>query len=246
MLSQNTLAGAPMRVTLLLVAMLAVASRSNAAADRAIDFNRDIRPIFSENCFACHGPDEKKRKAGLRFDLKENVFKKLDSGSSAVVPGKPQQSQLLKVISLPADDDDHMPPAKTGKQLSKAQIDLLYRWIDQGAKWAEHWAYVMPERPAVPVAKSENKNPVDAFVQAKLKEKGLKPNKEADRTTLIRRASLDLTGLPPTIDEVDAFLADKNPDAYEQVVNRLLASPHFGERMAQAWLDQARYADSSG
>ncbi len=169
---------------------------------------------------------------------------------------------MLKVISLPADDDDHMPPAKTGKQLSKAQIDLLRRWIEQGAKWAEHWAYVAPERPPVPEVrgqplprqsalqraggKSEMRNPIDAFVVAKLNENKLKPNKEADRATLIRRASLDLTGLPPTVDEVDAFLADKNPDAYEQVVDRLLASPHFGERMALAWLDQARYADTSG
>ncbi len=231
---------------LLLAATLAGAARSRAAAGPAIDFSRDIRPIFSENCFACHGPDEKKRKAGLRLDVKEEVFKQLDSGHIAVVPGQSQQSQLLKVLSLPADDDDHMPPAKTGKQLSKVQIDLLRRWIDQGAKWAEHWAYVAPQRPEVPGVKAGVNNPLDAFVRTKLKEKGLKPNEEADRTTLVRRASLDLTGLPPSIEEVDSFLADRNPDAYERVVDRLLASPRFGERMAQAWLDQARYADTAG
>ena len=231
------------------VILAAVAAPGLFGATSSIDFNRDIRPIFSENCYACHGPDKNKRKAGLRLDVKEDALKKLDSDNFAIVPGKPEQSVLLKVISLPADDDDHMPPAKTGKQISKAQIELLRRWIQQGAKWAEHWAYVAPERPNVPESrgqKSEIRNPIDAFVFAKLQEQKLKPNKEADRATLIRRASLDLTGLPPTVDEVDAFLADKNPDAYEQVVERLLASPHFGERMAQAWLDQARYADTSG
>jgi len=245
------------------------------AAAPPIDFNRDIRPIFSDHCYACHGPDQNKRKAGLRLDLKEGAFKELDSGGFAIVPGQPKSSALLKVISLPPDDDDHMPPAKS-KQLSAAQIDLLRRWIEQGAKWAEHWAYVAPVRPEVPGggkkvfsetvisagdgrrAHSLNtdllitdysgpgRNPIDAFIFAKLKEHKLKPNKEADRPTLIRRATLDLTGLPPTVAEVDAFLADRNPDAYEQVVDRLLASPHFGERMAQTWLDQARYADSSG
>ncbi len=245
------------------------------AAVPPVDFNRDIRPIFSDHCYACHGPDQNKRKAGLRLDLKEGAFKELDSGGFAIVPGQPKSSALLKVISLPPDDDDHMPPAKS-KQLSAAQMDLLRRWIEQGAKWAEHWAYVAPVRPEVPGggkkvisetvisagggrrAHSLNTdllitdysgpghNPIDAFILAKLKEQKLKPNKEADRPTLLRRATLDLTGLPPTVAEVDAFLADRNPDAYEQVVDRLLGSPHFGERMAQAWLDQARYADSSG
>ena len=245
------------------------------AAERTapVNFGQDIRPILSDNCFTCHGPDKDKRKAGLRLDLKEDAFKKLDSGDFAIVPGKPEQSRLLAVVTLPPDDDDHMPPAKTGKKLSAAQVDLLRRWITQGAKWAEHWSYVAPERPAVPGAgksvKSESaisgaksavgrtdslntgslitsSNPIDAFVLAKLKENGLKPNKEADRYTLIRRLSLDLIGLPPTVREVDDFIADKSPNAYEKVVERLLASPHFGERLALAWLDQARYADSSG
>ena len=238
-----------LNVQLAILCVALTASVNGATTVRAIDFNRDIRPIFSENCYACHGPDKNKRKAGLRFDVKEDAFKKLDSGDTAIVPGRAEQSALLKVISLLADDDDHMPPAKTGKQLTRTQIDLLRRWIEQGAKWADHWAYVAPERPGLPDSgkrKTENGNPIDAFIVAKVQEHGLKPNKEADRSTLIRRASLDLTGLPPTVDEVDAFLADKNPDAYGKVVDRLLASPHFGERMALAWLDQARYADTSG
>jgi mono/diheme cytochrome c family protein len=214
------------------------------AATPTIDFNRDIRPIFSDHCYACHGPDQNKRKAGLRLDTKDGALKELDSGGFAIVPGQPKQSALLKVISLPPDDDDHMPPAKS-KQLNAAQIDLLRRWITQGAKWAEHWAYVAPVRPVVPT-QFKVQNPIDAFVLAKLKENKLKPNKEAERPALIRRASLDLTGLPPSIAEVDAFLADKNPDAYEKIVDRLMASPHFGERMALAWLDQARYADTAG
>ena len=229
--------------------LLVVSARAAApVAPLTVDFGRDIRPIFSENCYTCHGPDKDKRKAGLRLDLKEDVFKKLDSGDFAIVPGKPDQSRLLAVIALPPDDDDHMPPAKTGKKLSAAQVDLLRRWITQGAKWAEHWSYVAPERPALPEVKSRKwpRNDVDRFILAALEQKGLKPNAEADRYTLIRRLSLDLIGLPPTVQEVDDFIADKSPNAYEKLVQRLLASPHFGERLALAWLDQARYADTSG
>ena len=257
------------RVILAGILLLAWIAGGLHAAAPPVDFNRDIRPIFSDHCYACHGPDQNKRKAGLRFDTQDGALKALDSGGFAIVPGQPKQSTLLKVISLPPDDDDHMPPTKNGKQLSAAQIDLLRRWIEQGAKWAAHWAYVAPglggsksvisrsvisgDQPRARRTDSLNTgslitspNPIDAFVLAKLKEQDLKPNKEAERPALIRRASLDLTGLPPTVAEVDAFLADKNPDAYEQVVDRLLASPHFGERMAQAWLDQARYADTAG
>ena len=269
-------AGAGLVLPSVLVALLLTAFRPELvhAAAPPIDFNRDIRPIFSDHCYACHGPDQNKRKAGLRLDTKDGALKALDSGGFAIVPGQPKSSALLKVISLPPDDDDHMPPTKTGKQLSAAQVDSLRRWIEQGAKWAEHWAYVAPVRPEVPgggkkvisktvisegggrranslntdllITDYSAPNPIDAFILAKLKENKLKPNKEAERPALIRRASLDLTGLPPTVAEVDAFLADKNPDAYEKVVDRLLASPHFGERMAVAWLDQARYADTAG
>src|ERR1041385_4473275 len=136
-----------------------------ASPATSIDFNRDIRPIFSGNCYACHGPDKGKRKAGLRFDIKEEALKKLESGNFALVPGKTEQSALLKLVSLPPDDDDHMPPSKTGKQLTAAQIDLLRRWIEQGAKWAEHWSYVPPERPAPPEVKNKKwvRNDIDRF-----------------------------------------------------------------------------------
>jgi len=229
--------------------LFAVSIRAAApAAPLAVNFGRDIRPIFSENCFTCHGPDKDKRKAGLRLDMKEDAFKKLDSGGFAIVPGKPDQSRILAVITLPPEDDDHMPPTKTGKKLSTAQVDLLRRWIAQGAKWAEHWSYVAPERFAVPEVRNKKwpRNDVDRFILAALEQKGFKPNAEADRYTLIRRLSLDLIGLPPTVQEVDDFIADKSPNAYEKLVERLLASPHFGERLALAWLDQARYADTSG
>ena len=230
--------------------MLLVTLVAHAApkAGGKVDFTRDIRPILSDNCFACHGPDTNKVKADLRLDLKAEAFRKLDSGEVAIVPGKPEQSRLLQLVSLPLDDDDHMPPKKTGKKLTAAQLDLLRRWIAEGAKWAEHWSYVAPQRPPAPEVKQRKweRNEIDRFILARLEQAGLKPNAEADPYTLIRRLSLDVTGLPPTLAEVDAFVADKSPDAYERLVERLLASPHFGERLALAWLDQARYADSSG
>ena len=226
-------------------------SASSAAARKGakdqVDFNRDIRPIFSENCYACHGPDKGKRKAGLRFDIKEEALKKLESGDFAIVPGKSAQSKLVKLITT-KDEDDHMPPAKSGKHLTSEQINLLKRWIDQGAKWQDHWSYIPPERPELPAVKNKKwpHNEIDHFILARLEKEGLKPSPEADKTTLLRRASFDLTGLPPTVAEVDAFLADKDPNSYEKVVDRLLASPQYGERMAQVWLDLARYADTSG
>ncbi|MBK7998760.1 MAG: DUF1553 domain-containing protein [Verrucomicrobia bacterium] len=236
------------RLVALLALLLAGFHAPAAERSATIDFGRDIRPILSDNCFTCHGPDKDQRKAGLRLDTKEDAFKKFDSGDYAIVPGKPDQSRVLAVVTLPPDDDDHMPPTKTGKKLSAAQVDLLRRWIAQGAKWAEHWSYVAPERPAVPVVKNKKwaRNDVDRFILAALEKSGLKPNAEADRYTLIRRLSLDLIGLPPTVQEVDDFIADNSSKAYEKVVERLLASPHFGERLALAWLDQARYADTSG
>jgi len=212
-----------------------------------IDFNRDIRPIFSENCYACHGPDKNKRKAGLRLDREEDAFAKLESGDHAIVPGDISKSKLLKLIVSP-DDDERMPPPKTGKRLSKEQADLLRQWIEQGAKWKPHWAYIPPERPAIPSIKNKHwpKNEIDYFILARLEKEKLKPSSEADKNTLIRRVTIDLTGLPPTISELDQFLSDKSPRAYEKLVDRLLASPHFGERLAQQWLDLARYADSDG
>src|SRR3954464_3373900 len=212
-----------------------------------IDFNRDIRPIFSENCYACHGPDKNKRKAGLRLDIKEEAFKKQESGDFAIIPNSVKKSKLLK-LTTSQDEDDRMPPSKFGKRLSKEQTTLLRRWVEQGAEWKQHWSYIPAERPSLPKVKNKRwpRNEIDYFILEKLEKAGLQPAKEAEKTTLIRRASLDLTGLPPTIEEVDAFLSDSNTNAYEKVIDRLLDSPHYGERMAVTWLDAARYADTSG
>jgi hypothetical protein len=220
---------------------------SSASGTKPIEFNRDIRPILSDNCFACHGPDENKRKAKLRLDSKEDAFKPAKSGDYAIVPGDLKKSQIIARITA-TDEDEKMPPAKSGKKLTAAQIDLLKRWIAGGAAWQTHWAYDTPKRPVVPQVKDKKwpKNEIDHFVAAKLEKEKLKPSPETDKPTLIRRATLDLTGLPPTPDEIDAFLADKTPQAYEKVVDRLLASPRFGEHEARYWLDAARYADSHG
>jgi len=229
------------------VAWAASNDKPRAGAVKPIDFNRDIRPILSDNCFACHGPDENKRKGKLRLDTKEDAFKPAKSGDHAIVPRDLKNSQLLARITS-KDEEELMPPPKSGKKLTAAQIDLLKRWIAEGAPWQSHWAYEAPKRPALPQVKDKKwpKNEIDHFVAARLEKEKLKPSSEADKTTLIRRAALDLTGLPPTPDEIDAFLADKSPQAYEKVVDRLLASPRFGEHQARYWLDAARYADSHG
>jgi Protein of unknown function (DUF1553)/Protein of unknown function (DUF1549)/Concanavalin A-like lectin/glucanases superfamily/Planctomycete cytochrome C len=218
-----------------------------APASVRVDFNREIRPILSDHCYACHGPDEGKRKAGLRLDTEADAFRELKSGQRALVPGDSDKSTLLQRI-IATDPDDLMPPAKHGKPLTEVQIALLQRWVKEGAAWQKHWSFLPPERPALPPVKDRrwSENEVDHFVLARLEKEGLRPNPEADRNALVRRATFDLTGLPPTIEEVDAFLADRSPDAYERVVDRLIASPHFGERMGQNWLDLARFADTSG
>jgi hypothetical protein len=216
-------------------------------ATRAVDFNREVRPILSEHCYACHGPDQNKRKAGLRLDREEDAFKELKSGERALVPGDLKKSALVVHVTS-TDPDEIMPPPKHGKPLSEKQIATLRDWVKEGAKWQKHWAFVPPERPALPSVENKEwpRNGIDYFVLERLEKSGLKPNPEADKTTLLRRASFDLTGLPPTIEEVDAFLADDSTEAYEKVVDRLMSSPHYGERMAQQWLDLARYADTSG
>jgi len=223
------------------------AAKGKPATGQPIDFNRDIRPILSDNCFACHGPDDNKRKAKLRFDLKDDAFKPAKSGDLAIVPGDPAKSKMIERITS-KDEDEKMPPPKSGKKLTPQQIELLTRWIAQGAKWQSHWAFTKPERAPLPPIKDKRwpKNEIDYFVLNRLEKEGLKPSPEADKTTLIRRASFDLTGMPPTPDEVDAFLADKSTTAYEKVVDRLLTSPRYGENMARYWLDAARYADSHG
>jgi hypothetical protein len=218
-------------------------------AERAteLQFNRDIRPILSENCFYCHGQDANKRKASLRLDDRDVATKPAESDEIAIVPGDPAKSALVSRI-FSTDEHDQMPPPKSNRILTAAQKKTLKQWVAQGAKYQKHWAYVAPVRPDLPpVQKSEwVRNPIDRFVLAKLESVGLQPSPEVDRPALIRRLSLDLIGLPPTPKEVDAFVADSSPDAYEHVVDRLLASPHYGERMALPWLDAARYADSNG
>jgi hypothetical protein len=215
------------------------------SAAQKIQFNRDIRPILSNRCFKCHGPDLKK--GGLDLQTRETALKELRSGHIAIVPGNSMESELIQRISSP-DEIERMPPKGKGEPLTPEQIAKFRAWIDQGARYEEHWSYVKPERPPYPTVQNQAwvRNGIDYFVLARLEREGLSPSPEADRATLIRRVSLDLTGLPPTIPEVDAFLSDQSPDAYEKVVDRLLASVHYGERQARPWLDQARYADTNG
>ncbi len=217
------------------------------AAAPAIDFNRDIRPILSDHCYACHGPDDNKRKAGLRLDRHESALSELKSGDHAIVPGKPDASSLVGRI-LASDPDELMPPPKDGKPLTKEQVDLLVRWVTEGAPWKNHWSFIPPEKPEPPVVKRLDwpANELDRFILERIERAGLEPAPEADKPTLLRRVTFDLTGLPPTPEEVDAFVADTSPEAYTKVVERLLASPHYGERMTMNWLDLARYADTSG
>jgi len=211
-----------------------------------IHFNRDIRPILSDNCFNCHGPDKDKRKAKLRVDTREGLFTVIKD-RAPIVPGKPAESEIYRRITS-QDPDEVMPKSNSGKKLSSAQIALLKRWIEEGAKWEGHWAYIEPTRPAVPVVKKTSwpLNPIDNFILARLESEKLRPSPEANKRTLIRRLSFDLTGLPPEPKDVEAFVRDTSPRSYENLVDRLLASPHFGERMAIYWLDAVRYADTDG
>ena len=229
---------------LFLLSLLASATLSISAAP--VDFARQIRPILSDNCFACHGPDEHARKAKLRLDSLEGATAPHDD-HAAVVPNNPNKSELIRRITA-TDPDDLMPPPKTGKHLTPAQTDLLRQWIAQGAPWPQHWSFVPPQRPAIPPVTDPTwpHNPIDAFILSRLDRDHLTPNPPADKPTLLRRLSLDLIGLPPTPAEVDAFLSDPSPNAYENQVDRLLSSPRFGEHWATYWLDLARYADSNG
>ena len=212
-----------------------------------VDFNRDIRPIFSENCYACHGPDQNKRKAGLRLDQQEGALVELKSGNHAIVPGDISKSSIIARLTT-SDEDDRMPPLKTGKHLTSAQVNSLRQWIAEGAEWKKHWSFIAPERSELPSVANKRwaRNPIDRFILARLDREHLAPAAEASKTTLIRRVTFDLTGLPPTVAEVDAFLADRSPNAYERVVERLLASPRYGEHEARYWLDAARYGDTHG
>lgn len=223
-----------------------------ADADNPISFNRDIRPILSDKCFSCHGPDAAVavNSGGFRLDIREGAIVPAEaSGKVPIIPGNAADSELIKRVKS-TKPNIVMPPPSFHAKVSDDEIAMLERWIDQGAEYQGHWAYQTPTKPAIPEISEASeqwaKNNIDRFIANRLEKEGLTPSKEADRTTLIRRVSLDLIGLPPTPEEIDAFVADPSPDAYEKVVDRLLASPHFGERMAIKWLDAARYADTNG
>lgn len=213
-----------------------------------VDFNFHIKPILSDRCFPCHGPDKNALKAELRLDLAEGgLHKKLESGGKAFVPGRPGKSKAFQRI-LSSDPELQMPPPDFKRDLSNYEIALIERWIEQGAQYKPHWAFITPRKPDLPSVTNSDwcRNEIDYFILNKLQERLLTPNKKADSELLLRRATLDLTGLPPTPQEIENFLSDTNSNAFERVVDRLLASPHFGERMARPWLDLARYADSNG
>lgn len=233
--------------------MLALTPAVNKASDNeAISFNRDIRPILSEKCFACHGPDAAVAEdaGGFRLDIRAGAIVPAEaSGKIPIIPGDADNSEVIRRIKS-TKPNLVMPPPSIHMTVTKDEVELLTRWINEGAEYEGHWAYQSPSKPAIPKlsAASERwaKNNIDRFVAYRLESKGLVPSKEADKPTLIRRLSLDLTGLPPTPEQIDAFMADKSPDAYEQLVDRLLTSDHFGERLALTWLDAARYGDTNG
>ncbi|MCB1121226.1 MAG: DUF1549 domain-containing protein, partial [Verrucomicrobiae bacterium] len=228
------------------------ANRVNAAeVPKEVLFNRDVRPVMSNTCFKCHGSDVKANKADLRLDLPEEAFRERvsDNGKpwTPIVPGQPDASEIWRRISS-NDPDEVMPPPDNLHQLTDRDKAIIRKWIEQGAEYQAHWAYLPPVKSGPPRLKHEDavRNAVDRFILARLENEGIEPSPAADRPTLIRRLSLDLLGLPPTPEEVKAFVEDTRPDAYERLVDRLLASPHFGERMAVPWLDVVRFADTVG
>jgi hypothetical protein len=248
--SGTIIGGFGLALCAILVLVVQAAPQEAPPLPPTIEFNRDIRPILSDKCFQCHGPSV--QSGTVRFDLEDGARHALSGGQFAVVPGDPANSQMIKRITA-ADPAVRMPRsqggAAAGEPLTGREIALLTRWIEQGAKWQKHWSFIPPTRPELPKGLKDPKwvrNPIDAFVLQRLEHEGLKPSPEADSATLLRRVSLDLTGLPPTPAELDAFLADKSANAYEKVVDRLLRSPQYGERMAFPWLDASRYADSNG
>ncbi|MFT5094960.1 MAG: hypothetical protein ACI93T_003804, partial [Porticoccaceae bacterium] len=216
---------------------------------QAIQYNRDVRPILADKCFHCHGPDAAARQADLRLDKREDVLADRD-GHRAIVPGEAANSELIRRV-LSKDDDERMPPPDSGVSLTVEEIEILRRWIQQGAEYQTHWSFIPPERPPLPEVENEvwAKDAIDRFVFAKLEREGLKPSREATAATLVRRISLDLTGLPPTVAEVAVFEQAWKQDAaaaIQSLIDRLLKSPRYGEHMAVSWLDAARYADTNG
>ncbi|MBI1903561.1 MAG: DUF1549 domain-containing protein, partial [Planctomycetia bacterium] len=232
---------APPLAALVFIALPAIRADD---APPTVQFNRDIRPLLADRCFRCHGPDSGQRQAELRLDKAEG-FKADLGGRQAIVPGKPDESELIRRVTH-VDDEERMPPAETGERLTSGEITLLRQWIAQGAKYEPHWSFIPPRRPAVPEVKNIAwaRGPIDRFILARQEAAGISPAPEADKRTLVRRLYFDLTGLPPTADEVEAFVADPRPEAYDELVDRLLMSPHYGERMAIYWLDLVRYADT--
>ncbi len=241
-----------MRTTLLTALLLAgtsVLHAADLAKGRGAEdlFTGKVRPILASRCFTCHGPDEKARKAGLRLDIRDEAIRPLESGASAIVPGDVDESELVNRI-FAEDEGELMPPPHAKKPLTEGEKDTLKRWVAEGAEYKSHWSFARPRRASLPEVRRTDwpRNAIDTFVLARLESEGLQPSPGADRTTLARRLSLDLIGLPPTPEEVDAFVNDRADDAYERLVDRLLASPHYGERWARRWLDLARYADTNG
>ena len=248
-IANNTI---PLTGTILVCFCLAVLGVFSAFAEHheteqaSINYNLDIRPILADNCYACHGPDAKTRQANLRVDTKAGAFSE-PSGYPVIVPGKPEESELhLRIVSN--DDNYRMPPADFNKTLTPAQIEAITQWIREGATWEEHWAFITPVSPTPPAVQNTDwvRNPIDAFILSRLEKEGLQPASEADKRTLIRRLSFDLTGLPPTREEIHQFLADDSPDAYEKVIDAFMAKPEYGEHLARFWLDVARYGDTHG
>ncbi len=236
-----------MRIAVVVTCWIALHAAPIARARGEVDFLRDVRPILAQHCFKCHGPDDKAREAGLRLDERDAALAPADSGQAAIVPGRADESELLRRI-FSADDSELMPPPAAKKPLTAEQKETLKQWIAAGAEYRPHWAFSPPAQGPLPKVKQTAwpRNEIDAFVLARLEAEGLQPSPEADRYTLVRRASLDLIGLPPTPEEADLFVQDEGPGAYERMIDRLLASPHYGERWARRWLDLARYADTNG
>ena len=232
---------------LLGIAVIWWAAHRVAGSSAKLSFNQTIQPILSENCYACHGPDPGARKAGLRLDRGEFAFAPHEKFGPAILRGNPDKSPLVRRIES-SNPKERMPPAEAHRTLKPEQIALLRRWVKEGAVYEEHWSFIAPQRPPIPETKNQRwaRNPIDGFILSRLEKEGLAPSDQADRPTLIRRVTYDLTGLPPTPDEVQAFVTDGSGNAYEKVVDRLLTSPRYGEHRAHYWLDVARYGDTHG